>query len=222
MKLLLQSLAERGRYDEADFTRRLDEELLAGMDGRLTAARAATPTSPFARFTTPGSARAELGQTGGYADTSEAAERIASWRRAMLRSLSAALWRFRTPLSQIDPNIVSPEPSPSAAWWRPSSGRTHLDEALAGKLREMVKHADLPFRHAVLAKNAAKPQASPRRPRLPCPFRTRCPAVMLRAAARDRASASSRPAGAIVYGLPCAINFLLPAAYYLAARFAAI
>src|SRR5512136_1989667 len=33
MKLLLQSLAEKGRYDEGDFTRRLDEELLSRMDG---------------------------------------------------------------------------------------------------------------------------------------------------------------------------------------------
>jgi ADP-ribosylglycohydrolase len=77
MKLLLQSLAENGGYDEGNFTRRLDGELLPRMDG--------TPYSGPGGYTNQSfrevyAARVRQGkawgQCGGYADTSEAAERI--------------------------------------------------------------------------------------------------------------------------------------------------
>jgi ADP-ribosylglycohydrolase len=76
LKLLLQSLASHGEYDQSDFCRRMDEELLPLLDG--------TPVSGPGGYTSQ-SIR-ELwrqrvrqgipwGQTGGPADDTEAAER---------------------------------------------------------------------------------------------------------------------------------------------------
>lgn len=224
MKLLLQSLAERGRYDEADFTRRLDEELLARMDGTPYSGPGGYTNQSFREVHNARVRRGRgWGQTGGYADTSEAAERIAllAARYAFDPYQAALLAMQNCRLSQIDPNIVSQSVAFGCVVAALVRGEP-LDEALAGKLREMVKHADLPFTHAVLAEERRKTRKQPAAPSVTLPF----PDALLQpsccaAAARDP-GIRIEPAwrAAIVYGLPCAINFLLPAAYYLAARFA--
>lgn len=97
-----------------------------------------------------------------------------------------------------------------------------LDENLSGKLRDMVKRQELPFTHAVLAEERGRSENTPPAPSdaLPFPDALLLPSCCA-AAARDP-GIRIEPAwrAAIVYGLPCAVNFLLPAAYYLAARFA--
>jgi hypothetical protein len=95
-------------------------------------------------------------------------------------------------------------------------------ETLSGRLRDRVKHGKLPFTHAVLAEERSPSEKTPSALSDVLPF----PDALLQpsccaAAARDP-GIRIEPAwrAAIVYGLPCAVNFLLPAAYYLAARFA--
>jgi ADP-ribosylglycohydrolase len=223
MKLLLQSLAERGRYDEADFTRRLDEELLARIDG--------TPYSGPGGYTNQSfreifAARVQQGkpwgETGGYADTSEAAERIVllAARYAFDPYEAAMVSMQNCRLTQIDPNIVSQSVAFGCVVSALVRGEA-LDESLSGKLRERVKSAELPFTHAVLVEERAQTDQAPPPPSLFLPF----PDALLQpsccAAAANDPGIRIEPAwrAAIVYGLPCAINFLLPAAYYLAARF---
>ena len=74
--MLLRSLVERGGYDEADFTRRLDEELFPQLDG--------TPAQGPGGYTSQSIREAwrrrvqegkPWSETGGHADTTEAAER---------------------------------------------------------------------------------------------------------------------------------------------------
>jgi ADP-ribosylglycohydrolase len=223
MKLLLQSLAEKGCYDDGDFTRRLDDELLAKMDG--------TPYSGPGGYTNQSirevyAARVRQGkpwgETGGYADTSEAAERIAllAARYAFQPHQAAALSMQNCRLTQVDPNIVSQSVAFGCVISAMVRGEA-LDESLSGKLRARVKSAELPFTHAVLAEERGQTGQAPPPPSLFLPF----PDALLQpaycaAAARDP-GVYIEPAWrvATVYGLPCAINFQLPAAYYLAARF---
>jgi hypothetical protein len=73
---MLGSLVERGGYDEADFCRRMDEELFPLLDG--------TPANGSGGYTSQSIREAwrnrvqqklSWGQTGGHADTTEAIER---------------------------------------------------------------------------------------------------------------------------------------------------
>jgi hypothetical protein len=74
--MLLRSTVEKGRYDEDDFCRRLDEELFPKLDGK--------PMSGPGRYTSQSIREAwrrrveqkkSWKETGGHADTTEAAER---------------------------------------------------------------------------------------------------------------------------------------------------
>ena len=76
MLLLLRSVAERGGYDEADFTRQLDEELLPKLNGEPFAGPGGYTNHSFRQlWQARVRDRKPWGQTGGNADTSEAAER---------------------------------------------------------------------------------------------------------------------------------------------------
>jgi ADP-ribosylglycohydrolase len=223
MKLLLESVADKGVYDAADFTRRLDEDLLPHMDG--------TPYSGPGGYTNQSfrevyqhrvKENKPWGETGDYADTSEAAERIVilAARYAFQHYTAAVLSMENCRISQIDPNIVAQ----SAAFGCVVSALVRgnpLDARLSAILRDMVKRQELPFTHAVLAEERRSNPGEPRAPSQTLPF----PDALLQpsycAAAAHDPDIRIEPAwkAAVVYGLPCAINFQLPAAYYLAARF---
>ena len=97
LKLMVRSLVDCGGYDEADFCRRMDEELFPLLDG--------TPVSGPGRYTSQSIREAwrrrvqqdlPWGQTGGHADTTEAIERtLAIAVRYALTTRSARLCRSR-------------------------------------------------------------------------------------------------------------------------------
>ncbi|HSO19611.1 MAG TPA: ADP-ribosylglycohydrolase family protein [Desulfosarcina sp.] len=224
LALTVRSLVDCGGYDEADFCRRMDEDLFPQLDG--------TPVSGPGKYTSQSIREAwrrrvqhkrPWGQTGGHADTTEAIERtlaIAVRYAADPARLAAAV-AANTILTQTDDTVVSMTVAFAAVLGMLVQGH-RLDDKLSGKLMELVKRGDLPF-HAVTRGNLEPPRSGdpgpPRAGRFASPDALLTPSYMATAAAD--ASVRIEPAWkvSIVYGMPCAIYHQLPAAYYLAARF---
>ena len=224
LTLMVQSLVESGGYNEADFCRRMDEELLALLDG--------TPmngpggyTSQSIRETWRRRVQQKLpwGQTGGHADTTEAIERTLALaiRYALHPAKLAETVSQNATLTQSDDTVVSMTVAYGAVLGLLVQGQA-LDTEISGKLMGLVKSGELPF-HAVTRGNLQPPQpADPDPPlagRFASPDALLTPAYMAAAAADPDIRIEPAWKVSIVYGMPCAIYHQLPAAYYLAARF---
>jgi len=224
LKLMLRSLVERGRYDEADFCRRMDEELLPLLDG--------TPISGPGGYTSQSIREAwrrrmeqklPWGETGGHADTTEAVERTLALavRYALDPSQLAATITRNTVLTQADETVVSLTVAYGAVLGLLVRGHP-LDAKLSGRLMKLVKDGALPF-HAVTSDNLQPPRPGdpdpPRAGLFASPDALLSPSYMAAAAADPDIRIEPAWKVSIVYGMPCAIYHMLPAAYYLAARF---
>ena len=224
LRLLLRSLVACGRYDEGDFCRRMDEELLPLLDG--------TPVNGPGGYTSQSirdlwRRRVEQGvpwgATGGHADTTEAIERTLAIavRYAFDPAQLAAAVSGNSVLTQTDATVVSMTVAYGAVLGMLVQGHP-LDTHLSGKLMKLVQSGALPF-HAVTGENLAPPRPAepdpPRAGRFASPDALLTPSYMAAAAADPEIRIEPAWKVSIVYGMPCAIYHLLPAAYYLAARF---
>jgi ADP-ribosylglycohydrolase len=224
LRLLLDSLVERGGYDEADFCRRLDDELLPLLDG--------TPISGPGGYTSQSirelwRRRVQLklpwGQTGGHADTTEAIERTLALavRYALDPAQLAAAIAGNTILTQADETVVSMTVAYGAVLGQLVQGHP-LDQQLSARLMRLVHIGALPF-HAVTGDNLQPPRPGdpdpPRAGKFASPDALLTPSYMAAAAADPVIRIEPAWKVSIVYGMPCAIYHQLPAAYYLAARF---
>lgn len=224
LRLTLRSLVACGGYDEADFCRRMDEELFPLLDG--------TPVSGPGRYTSQSIREAwrrrvhqkrPWGQTGGHADTTEAIERTLAIavRYALAPARLAATVAGNTVLTQADDTVVSMTVAYGAVLGHLVQGHA-LDDGLSDRLMALVKSGELPF-HAVTRGNLQAPRPGdpdpPREGRFASPDALLTPSYMARAAADPAIRIEPAWKVSIVYGMPCAIYHQLPAAYYLAARF---
>lgn len=224
LALLLRSLVERGGYDEADFCRRMDEELFPLLDG--------TPVNGPGGYTSQSIREAwrrriqqklPWGQTGGNADTTEAGERTLALavRYALRPGRLAAAVTGNTLLTQSDPAVVSQTVAYCAVLGLLVQGH-RLDAAISDKLMALVGRGDLPF-HAVTRAGFLPPLPGdpdpPREGLFASPDALLTPSYMARAAADPGIRIEPAWKVSLVYGMPCAIYHMLPAAYYLAARF---
>ena len=196
LALTLRSLVERGGYDEADFTRRMDEELFPLLDGTPVerAGRLYEPVDPGG-LEKASPAETALGQTGGHADDTEAIERTLAIavRYALHPGRLAAAVAGNTVLTQTDDTVVSMTVAFCAVLGLLVQGNA-LDAELSDKLMGLVKTGELPF-HAVTRANFSRPAPviptrrgpadSPRR--MPCSRRPTWPERR-----RIRISASNR------------------------------
>jgi ADP-ribosylglycohydrolase len=161
--------------------------------------------------------RQAWGNTGGNADTSEAAERLAilSARYASDPGHLAHFALSNCRLSQND-SLVAQQSVAFALVLAALVRGESFDEELSGKLMDLVRSGEVPF----VAKSSIGGGdntgdtlgfASPDALLLPS---------WIAKAARDP-TIRIEPAWkvSLVYGMSCAISFVLPAAYYLAARF---
>jgi ADP-ribosylglycohydrolase len=222
--LMVRSLIECGGYDEKDFCRRMDSELFPFLDG--------TPVSGPGRYTSQSIREAwrrrvqqnlTWGQTGGHADTTESIERTLAIavRYAFQPSRLAAEITANTMLTQTDNTVVSMTVAFGAVLGLLVQGHC-LDADLSGKLMRLVKSGELPF-HAVTTGDLKPPRPGdpdpPRAGRFASPDALLSPSYMAAAAVDPGIRIEPAWKVSIVYGMPCAIYHMLPAAYYLSARF---
>ncbi|KIO47895.1 ADP-ribosylglycohydrolase family protein [Nitrosospira sp. NpAV] len=223
--MLLRSVAEHGEYREEDFTRRLDEELFPLLNG--------TPEYGPGGYTSQSireayRRRVEQGKTwgeaGGHADTTEAAERAivlaahyANQPRKVAETVSANCL-----LTQGDEAIVAMTTAYNVILSRLIAGEK-LTPVVSDTLMQLVQSGELPF-HSVTKSNLAPPRPGdpdpPRAGRFSSPDALLTPHYVALAAIDPDIRIEPAWKVSIVYGMPCAIYHQLPAAYYLAARFA--
>lgn len=224
LKLTLRSLVECGRYDEDDFCRRMDADLLPLLDG--------TPVNGPGGYTSQSirelwrrrvEQKLPWGETGGHADTTEAIERTLALavRYAFDPAQLAGSIASNTLLTQTDTTLVSMTVAYGAVLGMLVQGHP-LDTRLSGRLMKLVHSGALPF-HAVTGDNLQPPRPGdpdpPRTGKFASPDALLTPSYMAAAAMDPDIRIEPAWKVSLVYGMPCAIYHQLPAAYYLAARF---
>lgn len=224
LKLTLRSLVACGGYDEADFCRRMDAELLPLLDGTpINGPGGYTSQSIRDLWHKRAQQKLPWGQTGGHADTTEAIERTLALavRYALDPARLAGTVTSNTVLTQNDDTVVSMTVAFGAVLGLLVQGHP-LDTRLSGRLMKLVHDGALPF-HAVTSDNLQPPRPGdpdpPRAGRFASPDALLTPSYMAEAAADPDIRIEPAWKVSIVYGMPCAIYHQLPAAYYLAARF---
>ncbi|ARU30697.1 ADP-ribosylglycohydrolase [Sulfuriferula sp. AH1] len=225
MVMLLESVVEHGEYSEEDFTRRLDEKLFPLLNG--------TPVCGPGGYTNQSIREAyrrriqqhkSWHETGGHADTTESAERaiVLAVRYAKHPHLVARFVSSNCMLTQADEAIVAMSTAYNAVLSLLVNGEK-LTPDISGKLMHLVHSNELPF-HAVTKSDFSAPRPGDPDPplagRFSSPDALLTPHYMALAALDPGISIEPAWKAAIVYGMPCAIYHQLPAAYYLAARFA--
>jgi len=224
LKLMVQSLIENSGYDEKDFTDRLDCELFPLLNG--------TPVSGPGNYTSQSirevwRRHVEQGlgwdQAGSHADTTEAIERTLAIavRYALEPGRMADAVSANTLLTQSDDTVVSMTVAFGSVLSLLVQGHP-LDSQISAKLMRLVKNGTLPF-HAVTRDNLKPPAPGdpdpPRAGRFASPDALLSPSYMASAAVDPGIRIEPAWKVSIVYGMPCAIYHMLPAAYYLSARF---
>lgn len=222
--MLLRSVVEIGGYDEADFCRRLDEELFPQLDGKpMSGPGGYTSQSIREAWRRRVEQKKSWKETGGHADTTEAAERalVLAARYAKDPAKVAKAVSSNCLLTQSDQAIVAMTTAYCCVLALLVGGE-RLDPFLSDKLMDLVKAGDLPF-YAVTTGKTQPPKPGdtepPRAGRFSSPDALLTPSYMAEAALDPGIKIEPAWKVSIVYGMPCAIYHQLPAAYYLAARF---
>ncbi|MEZ5936158.1 MAG: ADP-ribosylglycohydrolase family protein [Alphaproteobacteria bacterium] len=225
LALTIDSLLQAKGYDDQDFRRRFEDEIFAKIDG--------TPMSGPGGYTSQSVReayrcwRAKGGDwegIAGPADSTEALERtiaLGTLYAFDLRAMSAAVNR-NARLMQNDATVLSLTVAFNAVLALLIQGEA-LDGDLSGRLMASAKSGDLPF-YVLTTGNLAPPKAGEADPlgeqRFASPDALLSPSYMARAAHDPAVRIEPAWKVSLVYGMPCAIYHMLPAAYYLAARFA--
>jgi ADP-ribosylglycohydrolase len=223
-ELLLDTIIETGGYAESAFTAQLDKALFPLLDG--------VPTHGPGGYTSQSIREAwrkrqqdgkDWGQLAGPADTTEAAERI-----FILAALFAAdPWRAAAEsrdnalLTQNDTTVVALTTAYASVLAALVRGEP-LDAQISNKLMQLVRSGKLPFHH-VTTEGSQPPVAGAAEAAVGANFPSPDALIGIATAVRTASDPAIRiePAWKVaqVYGLPCAIYYQLPTAYYLAARF---
>jgi ADP-ribosylglycohydrolase len=224
MVMLLRSVIEHREYVEEDFTRRVDEELFPLLDGTpMNGPGGYTSQSIREAYRRRVQQKKSWKETGGHADTTEAAERaiVLAARYAKEPEPVARFVASHCLLTQADEAIVAMSTAYNCVVAALVRGEP-FDENLSDKLMLLVKQGRLPF-HAVTSNDLGVPRPGdpdpPRAGKFSSPDALLTPSYMAEAARDPGIRIEPAWKASIVYGMPCAIYHQLPAAYYLAARF---
>jgi len=225
LRLTLESLIEMNGYDDQDFCRRIDEQLFTQLDGSpINGPGGYTSQSIRDAWRKRVGQNLSWGEIGGHADDTEAIERTLAIaiRYANDPGKLAQTVTSNCILTQNDDLVVSMTVAFAAVLAQLVQGQP-LDARISGRLMKLVKDGSLPF-HAVTSDNLQPPEPGepdpPRVGNFASPDALLSPGYMARAAADPDIRIEPAWKVSIVYGMPCAIYHQLPAAYYLAARFA--
>lgn len=225
LRLTLGSLVSSGTYDEVDFCRRMDEDFFPLLDGKpMSGPGGYTSQSIRAAWRKRVVLGFPWGQVGGNADTTEAAERILAiaCRYALQpKHLVSAVTR-NTMLTQTDDIVVAMTLAYGAVLGMLIEGHA-FDPDISNKLMARVESGVLPF-HVATSGNLQPPhpgdEGLPMAKGFPSPDALLTQSAIARAAKDPGIRIEPAWKVSLVYGMPCAIFHQIPAAYYLAARFA--
>jgi len=161
-------------------------------------------------------------ETGGHADTTEAAERalVLAARFAKVPRKVSKTVSSNCILTQVDEAIVAMTTAYCCVLALLVRGE-RLDPALSDKLMDLVDDGSLPFHSVTSGKlSLPRPGREPSRAgRFSSPDALLTPSYMAEAALDPGIRIEPAWKVSIVYGMPCAIYHQLPISYYLAARF---
>ena len=219
MLMLLRSVTERGTYDEADFTRRLDEELLPKLSADPFSGPGGYTNHSFRQvWQARAVEKKSWAEAGGNADTSEAAERVSILAAAFAADpyLAAKHALDCCRLTQTDPLVAQQSVAFACVLSALVRGEA-FDELLSDKLMELVGNSALPF--VVKTSIAAAEKSAQQSFGFPSPDALLLPSWIAQAAHDPAIRIEPAWKVSLVYGMSCAINFVLPGAYYLAAKF---
>lgn len=217
--LLVDSIIAQNGYLQADFCRRLDNDLLPQLDGTAMAGPGGF-TSQSIRWVYRQRQRGlPWGQVASPADNTEAAERvlaIAIRYAGDLPTLATQLMA-NTGLTQSDPTVAAMTLAYGLVLAQLIAGEP-LDATLSGKLMAKVQAGELLF-HQQGDDNTAKvdPHAALKPGQLPSPDALLTVSSVAEAASQRLIEPAWK--ASLVYGMPCAVYHQFPAVYYLAARF---
>ncbi len=218
IRMLLESVIERGGYEGEDFRKRLDEELLPQLDGEAGNGPGGFTNHSFRQVW---EARVKHGkpwsESAGNADTSEAAERccVIAARHAADPAAVSRMAYDCSRVAQNDPLVLQQSVAFALVLADLVDGGS-FDENLSPRLMKRVKEGGVPF---VMSSSVMETGGPDGLPAFPSPDALLQPSWIARAT--DDPAIAIEPAWKVswVYGMSCAIQFVLPAAYYLAARF---
>ncbi|MDP5293308.1 ADP-ribosylglycohydrolase family protein [Oceanimonas sp. CHS3-5] len=224
LKLLLQSLVDGNGYDHTDFCHRLDTQLLPLIDGSPRVGPGGY-TSQSIRDAWHKRVEQQLpwDDCGGHADTTEAIERTLALavRYATQPARLAETIATNAAITQTDDSMLAMTVAYGAVLGQLVQGHT-LDGQISNRLMQLVEEGALPF-HAVTTQGLNPPVtgAEPSRAgNFASPDALLTPSCMAQAALDAGVRIEPAWKVSLVYGMPCASYHVLPAVYYLAARFA--
>lgn len=218
MKLLLESVVEKDGYDEADFTTRLERDILANFDGNPLHGPGGFTNISMRQVWQARREGKPWGEVAGNADTSEAAERaviLAARFATEPRRVSRTAYDCIR-LTQND-GLIQQDGVAFASTVAALIRGEPLDGEISDKLLELMEDGGIPIAGKTPAAALAPGEE---------PFDFGSPDALLLpgwlAQAAHDPGVRIEPAWkvSLVYGMSCAAAFVLPAAYYLAARFA--
>jgi ADP-ribosylglycohydrolase len=207
---LLRSVVKQGGYDEADFTQRLDAEFLPQLNGQPFAGPGGYTNHSFRQVW---EARVRDGkpwsEAGGNADTSESAERVSILAAVhALQPGVAARHAFNcTRLSQTDSLVVQQSVGFACVLAALVRGEP-LDEELSDKLMDLNRSGEIPF----VAKSSIAAGDSKESFGFASPDAALLPSWIVEAANDPAIRIEPAWKVSVVYGMSCAINFVLPGA----------
>jgi len=224
LKLMIRSIIDNNGYDQDDFCKKLDKELLNKIDG--------TPTDGPGGYTSQSMREVcrqrvqqnlSWDEVGSRADTTEAIERTLALavRYALQPKELAKSISHNTFLTQVDDTVGSITVAFGAVLAQLIQGEK-LDSAISNKLMKLVKEGELPF-HAVTSDGLKPPKPGGKDPSniglFASPDALLTPSFIAQAANDPDIQIEPAWKVSLVYGMPCAIYHIVPASYYLAARF---
>ncbi len=224
LKLMIKSIIDNNGYNQEDFCKKLDTELFTKIDGNpMSGPGGYTSQSIREVYRQRVEQKLSWDEVGSRADTTEAIERTLALaiRYAYEPKMLAKTISHNTFLTQVDDIVGSMTVAFGAVLAQLIKGEV-LDKNISAKLMKMVKSGDLPF-HAVTSDNLQAPKPGSKDPSniglFASPDALLSPSYMAQAAQDEDIKIEPAWKVSLVYGMPCAIYHMLPACYYLAARF---
>ncbi len=222
LSLTLASLTESGAYDEQDFCQRMDTELFPRLSGE--------PDSGPGGYTSQSIREAyrkrigdgrPWGEIAGQADTTEAVERTLAIAVRYANSPERLVTHVaaNTALTQNNELVIAMTTAFGAVLGHLVQGH-RLTADISSALMEKVASDIMPFHASAGEQPEPAPASMSRAGQFASPEPLLTPGEAARAAQDNDIHIEPAWKIASVYGLPCAIYHQLPAAYYLATRFA--